>query len=134
MGYSSGMLNKRVTIQNSKQLEPGTFGLGSGGVKWEDVCVVDAAVDYAKGIRGMQEGSLDVYAVKLVRMRWNPAINERSRIVYDGRIYEVLGDTFHADYQANTIQFNAQLVIGETPQQSSSSLGMGNVTAEQEIG
>ena len=111
MGYSSGMLRHKVVIQNRKNLKPGEFGLASGGIEWEDVCVVNASVEHVKGINAMREGALDVYAVKLVRMRWNSIINERSRIVYDGRTYEVLGETFHSDRQQNTIQFHAQVIL-----------------------
>jgi hypothetical protein len=44
-------------------------------------------------------------------MRWNCIVTPRSRIVYDGQTYQVLGETFHADRQDNTIQFNAQIIV-----------------------
>ncbi len=56
-------------------------------------------------------GAVDVYGVVMVRMRWNSIVNERSRIVFDGKTYQILGDTFHAQRQDNTIQFHAQLLV-----------------------
>ena len=61
----------------------------------------------------MNAGALDVYAVVMVRMRYNSIINERSRIMYDGRTYQIVGETFHANSQENTIQFHAQQIIND---------------------
>jgi hypothetical protein len=61
----------------------------------------------------MNVGALDVYGVIMVRMRWNSIVNDRSRVMYDGKTYQILGDTFHAQRQDNTIQFHAQLVVKE---------------------
>ena len=72
-----------------------------------------ASVDWAKGKGAMNAGALDVYGVVIVRMRWNSIVNERSRIVYDGKTYQIIGETFHAQRQANTIQFHAQQVIND---------------------
>ena len=62
----------------------------------------------------MREGALDAYAVVLVRMRWTPDVNMRSRIVWQANTYQIIPETFHADKQANTIQFMAQLVINDS--------------------
>ena len=61
----------------------------------------------------MHEGALDSYGVVLVRTRWTNQVTERSRISYEGRTYQILPETFHADRQENTVQFIAQQIINE---------------------
>ena len=61
----------------------------------------------------MNVGALDVYGVIMVRMRWNTIVNDRSRIMYDGKTYQILGDTFHAQRQDNTIQFPCAISVKE---------------------
>lgn len=107
------MLKHRVTIQNRREAQQGKFGLDSMGIGFETVGTVWAAVDFAKGKGAMNVGALDVYGVVMVRMRWNNIINERSRILYEGKTYQIIGDTFHADRQENTIQFHAQQIIND---------------------
>jgi len=46
-------------------------------------------------------------------MRWTNQVNERSRIVYEGRTYQIIPETFHSDRQDNTIQFLAQVIIND---------------------
>lgn len=113
-GYSSGMRNKRIDILNREKVKLGTYGRDSSGVTWSKAATVWAAVDWAKGMRAMNAGSIDVYGIVLVRMNYNDIINHRSRIRYPagtGGIYQVLPETFHADKQAGTIQFNAQAIV-----------------------
>lgn len=112
-GYSSGMRKERIGILNRKASTVGTFGVDSSGVEWETTCTVWAGVSWVKGMRAMNEGAIDVYGIVMVRMNWNDKITSRSRIRYDGGIYKVLPETFHADKQANTIQFNAQAILDE---------------------
>ena len=114
MGYSSGMLKERVTIQNRKEAVVSDFGLDSGGIEWEDTITVWAAVDWVKGMRTLNAGAIDAYGIVMVRMRWNCYVTMRSRIVHDGQVYQILPETFHADRQENTIQFNAQAIINDT--------------------
>ena len=113
MAYSSGILQDRVTILNRDEQTVGRFGIDSAGVGWSDAGTVWASVDWVKGKGAMNAGALDVYGVVIVRMRWNSIVNERSRIVYDGKTYQIIGETFHAQRQANTIQFHAQQVIND---------------------
>ena len=113
MAFSSGFLKHRITIQNRKAATMGKYGLDSGGAEWKDTCTVWASVDWKKGKAGMHEGALDSYGVVLVRMRWTNQVNERSRMVHEGKTYQILPETFHADRQANTIQFMAQAIIND---------------------
>ena len=113
MAYSTGILRNRVTILNRKEAQQGKFGLDSSGVEFETAGTVWAEVTWAKGKQAMNVGALDVYGVIMVRMRYNTIVNDRSRVMYDGKTYQILGDTFHAHRQDNTIQFHAQLIVKE---------------------
>ena len=113
MAYSTGILKHRVTILNRKEAQQGKFGLDSAGVEWENMGSVWADVDWQKGKSGMTAGALDAYGVKIVRMRWNNIITERSRIQWQGRTYQILPETFNADRQGNTIQFLAQQIVND---------------------
>lgn len=113
-GYSTGLLDKLITIQNRKAATFGKFGLDSDGAEYEDTFKdMPADVTWSKGKRALNEGAIDAYGVVQVRIRWYDGINMRSRIIYDGQVYQILPETFHPDYQANTIQFLAQLVIND---------------------
>lgn len=129
MGYSSGFLNKRILVQNRKAAVQSKFGIDSNGPEYEDTVCLHANVGWKKGLGGLHEGALDVYGVVEVRMRWTNQVNERSRIVYEGRTYQIIPETFHSDRQDNTIQFLAQVIINDktpapTPP-SNSDLGYG---------
>ena len=113
MAYSTGILKHRVVILNRKESTDSKFGLDAAGIEFTPVATVWASVDWAKGKQAMNAGALDVYGVIMIRMRYNSVISERSRIVYEGKTYQVLGDTFHADRQENTIQFHAQQIIND---------------------
>ena len=110
-GYTSGIRKYRVSILNRAEATAGDYGIDSSGVQWTTDAVVWASVDWAKGMRSLNAGSIDAYAVIMVRMNYNTIINMRSRIAYDGTTYQILPETFHADKMANTIQFNAQAVL-----------------------
>ena len=113
MGYSSGMLKYRVTILNRKEAQQGRFGLDSAGIEFEPAGTVWASVDWQKGKSGMVAGSLDAYGVKIVRMRWNSIVTERSRIQWHGKTYQILPETFNPDHQGNTIQFLCQQIVND---------------------
>jgi head-tail adaptor len=113
MAYTSGLLKHRVTILNRKEAQQGKFGLDSAGIEFEPAATVWASVDWQKGKSGMVAGSLDAYGVKIVRMRWNSIITERSRIQWHGKTYQILPETFNPDHQGNTIQFFCQQIIND---------------------
>ena len=113
MPYSSGFLKDRVIILNRKEAQQGKFGLDSAGIEFEPAATVWARVDWQKGKSGMTAGAIDAYAVKIVRMRWNNIITDRSRIQYDGKTYQILPETFNPDRQGNTIQFLCQQIIND---------------------
>ncbi|MBQ5835445.1 MAG: head-tail adaptor protein [Bacteroidaceae bacterium] len=110
-GYSSGMRKHCITILNRTAAESGDFGVDGDGIDWAEAATVHAAIDWAKGMRALNAGSVDAYAVIIVRMDWNNIITMRSRISWNGDMYQILPETFHPDKQANTIQFNAQVIV-----------------------
>lgn len=122
-GYTSGLRKHRITIQNRSTATAGTYGIDSGGVSWTDTCTVWADVAWTKGVRAMREGALDAYGVIMIRMDWTDAVTMRSRIVYDGAVYQILPETFHADKQGNTVQCHAQVVLDAVPVSSSVLIG-----------
>lgn len=105
------MLDDIVTILNRRESSDGQFGVDSDGISWDACGCVHASVDWVRGKMSMNSGSLDVYGVVIVRMRWNRVVNMRSRIVHAGQTYQILGDTFHSDKRGNTIQFHAQAIV-----------------------
>ena len=104
-------MKHRVTILNRTAAQDGRFGLDSAGIEFTPAKTVWAEVTWAKGKQAMNAGALDVYGVVMVRMRYNTTVNERSRILYDGKTYQIIGETFHPARQDNTIQFHAQQVV-----------------------
>ena len=131
MAYSSGMLRHRITILNRSDAPASKFGKDSLGTAWTNDGTVWASVDFVKGLRAMREGAIDVYGIVMVRCRYTDKITERSRIVSEGKTYQVLGETLHVDYQTNIVQFNAQIIINDKNPLSSSSLAGGPVTASE---
>ena len=113
MAYTSGLLKHRVTILNRTEAQQGKFGLDSAGIEWENMGCVHANVDWQKGKSGMTAGALDAYGVKIVRMRWNNIVTERSRIQWQSKTYQILPETFNADRQGNTIQFLCQQIVND---------------------
>lgn len=112
-GYAAGMRNYLITIVNRTEAQAGRFGLDSAGIIWEDGPTIHASITWAKGVRTLNAGAIDAYGVIVVRIDYNDIINMRSRIKWDGQTYQILPDTFHADKIANTIQFNAQVIIND---------------------
>jgi head-tail adaptor len=114
MGYSAGFLNKVIVVQNRKAATANKFGIDGAGVEYEDGDVLHANVTYSKGTRAMNAGALDAYCVEEVRMRWTNKITMRSRVKYQGKVYQIIPETFHEDFQDDKIQFHMQLVINDT--------------------
>lgn len=127
MAYSTDILKHHVTILNRKVATSSKWGKDGDGVQWEESGTVWASVDFTKGKRAMNAGALDVYSVVIVRMRWNNFTNLRSRMLYHGQIYNILGETFHEDYQDNIIQFQAQVIVQDKPM-SSGDIGDENIS------
>lgn len=113
MAYSSGILRFVIQVLNRKAAQGGKFGLDGDGIEWAEGDYLHANVTWAKGVRSMNAGALDAYAIKEVRTRWTDKITMRSRVKFDGQIYQIIPETFHADKMENTLQFHMQLIIND---------------------
>ena len=113
MSYSAGFLHEIIIPLNRKEAKVGKYGLDSAGIEWEECPCLHANVDYQRGKSAMNAGSLDVYAVKIVRMRWTNVFNERSRIKYQDKTYQIISETFNANRREDTLQFLMQLIVND---------------------
>jgi head-tail adaptor len=115
MSYSAGFLHEIIVPLNRKAATVGKYGVDSGGIQWEEGPCLHANVDYQRGKSAINAGSLDAYAVKIVRMRYGATavINERSRIKYQGKVYQIIPETFNANHYEDTLQFLMQLVVND---------------------
>lgn len=134
MPYDSGFRHEFIIPLNRKAATVGKYGVDSGGVQWEEGTPLHANVDYNRGKRAMNAGALDVYAVKIVRMNFTDKINERSRIKYQGKIYQIMPETFNANFRDNTLQFLMQQVNDKqqtTPTSSSNAMAGGSIYSHE---
>ena len=125
MTYSPGMLKHRIRIQKYVGAQKGKFGIGSGGPEYQDCQEVWADVSHVKGMRAMNNGALDVYGVVNVRCYYDSVrgvLDVRSRMKYQGQVYQILGETLHIDEQENTVEFKAQIIINTNTPLSESGL------------
>ena len=113
MGYTAGFLHEVIIPLNRKEAVTGKYGLDSAGVEWEEGPCLHANVDYQRGKSAMNAGALDVYAVKIVRMRYTNCFNERSRIKYMDKVYQIIPETFNINKKENTLQFLMQLIVND---------------------
>lgn len=113
MAYSSGIMNKRVTIAQKSTAADGAFGRNSAGVTYYVLGTVWAAVDFVKGIKAMREGAIDAYDTVMVRMRWRDDVTRDCLLAHDGRVYAI--QSLHVDYLANIIQITAVEVPDKSP-------------------
>ena len=111
MAYSTGILNKRITVQERTQAVTSKWGMDGAGITYTDTATLWANVEWTRGKAAMIAGALDAYTVIMVRIRWTDKINMRCRVVYDGNTYQIVPETFHVDRENNTIQFHAQLIV-----------------------
>jgi len=100
--YSSGLLNKRITILIPGTITDGDYGRTSGAptsiTRW-------AAVDWVRGTKSLREGAVEAYDTIMVRMYYDSQITRECQLQIDGTKYKI--QSFHADKQANTIQITA---------------------------
>ena len=113
MGYSAGFLHDIIQPLNRKEAVAGKYGLDSAGVDWEEGPCLHANVDYNRGKSAMNAGSLDAYAVKIVRMRYTTCFNERSRVKYQDKTFQIIPETWNANRREDTLQFLMQLIVND---------------------
>jgi hypothetical protein len=126
MSYSTGMMNKRVTVARRAIDDGASFGK-SGQPKYEILGTFWMAETFNKGVKSMREGSLDAYDAVMFRCRFNKDIDRWCLLQYRGKWYQIT--SFNEDYQENQIQMlatelaNQQVNIVEPYGASSSYIG-----------
>jgi SPP1 family predicted phage head-tail adaptor len=103
MAYSSGMLNKRITIATRAE-DKQEFGK-QGQARYTILGQFWAAEDFNRGVKSLREGAMDAYDTVMFRLRYHECIDRWCVIQYEGRWYQI--QSFHPDEQANTIQITA---------------------------
>ena len=104
MAYSTGMMNKRVTVAKRYQDTQETFGK-SGQPKYEILGTFWMAETFTKDVKAMHEGALDAYDTVMFRCRYNKDIDRWCLLKYHGKWYQIT--SFNEDYQDNQIQMTA---------------------------
>jgi head-tail adaptor len=104
MAYSTGMMNKRVTVAKRATDESATFGK-SGQPKYEIVGTFWMGVTFNKGVKAMREGALDAYDTVMFRCRFIKQLDRWCLLKYNGKWYQIT--SFQEDYQENQIQMLA---------------------------
>ena len=104
MSYSTGMMNKRVTVAKRYQDTQETFGK-SGQPKYELLGTFWMAETFTKGVKAMHEGALDAYDTVMFRCRYNKDIDRWCLLKFHGKWYQIT--SFNEDYQENQIQMTA---------------------------
>jgi SPP1 family predicted phage head-tail adaptor len=82
------LMNKRVTVQDARQLRD-----GQGGVTevWEDVATVWASIEPVKDYQRMQAMQLQNPITHKVMMRYRSDFTPQMRLVFDTRVFSIVG-------------------------------------------
>ena len=102
-GFTSGMLNERVTFIRPGETVNGQYGRtrtpGEEVTRW-------AAVDWVKGVKAMQEGATDAYDTIMIRCRFCDKITRDCKVRYKDTLYNI--QSFYGSKHKNTIQITAK--------------------------
>lgn len=104
MAYSTGILNRRVTVAKRTEDENQTFGK-AGQPKYELLGTFWAAEDFNRGTKSLREGAFDAYDTVMFRMRFNKHVDRWCLIQYRDKWYQI--QSFNEDYQNNQLQITA---------------------------
>ena len=104
MAYTTGMMNKRVTVARRKGDAAATFGK-AGQPKYEILGTFWMAEDFNKGVKSLREGAYDAYDTVMFRCRFNKHLDRWCLLKYNGKWYQI--QSFNESYQENQIQITA---------------------------
>ena len=130
VGYSAGMMNKRVTVAKRVADQQESFGKG-GSPKYHIIGDFWAAEDFNKGVKSLREGALDAYDTVMFRMRHDARIDRWCLLKYHGKWFQIT--SFNDDYQTDKIQITAVELANQQVNiydPSSSELGNGSQIGE----
>ena len=125
MAYSTGMMNKRVTVAKRATDTQETFGK-SGSPKYEILGTFWMAEDFNRGTKSLREGAFDAYDTVMFRMRWNKDIDRWCLLKYHGKWYQI--QSFNESYQENQIQITAIELANQQVNIEYSTSELGNST------
>ena len=111
MAYSTGMMNKRVTVARRKGDAAATFGK-AGQPKYEILGTFWMAEDFNKGVKSLREGAYDAYDTVMFRCRFNKHLDRWCLLKYNGKWYQI--QSFNESYQENQIQITAIELANQT--------------------
>lgn len=103
MAFDSGFLDERIQIWNPSEATIGKHGVKEKG-DFELVGTVWASCTYAKGMRNLNNGSVEAYDYYMVRCRYNPDIKPSTHIKWQGKEFQMDG-TPKGKYSTNETQF-----------------------------
>lgn len=130
MGYSTGIMNKRIKIAKRVDSTGGDFGRSSGGQKYTLLGEFWASEKFDKGMKSLREGAVDAYDTVMFRMRFNADVDRWCLIQYQGKWFQI--QSCNEDYQTNEIQITAKEMANQnvtiiySPTNSSISGGNGS--------
>lgn len=104
MAYSTGMMNKRVTVAKRATDTQETFGK-SGSPKYEILGTFWMAEDYNRGVKSLREGAFDAYDIVMFRCRYNKDFDRWCLLKYHDKWYQI--QSYNESYQQNQIQITA---------------------------
>ena len=104
MAYSTGMMNKRVTVAKRATDTQETFGK-SGSPKYEILGTYWMAEDFNRGVKSLREGAYDAYDTVMFRCRYNKDFDRWCLLKYHDKWYQI--QSYNESYQENQIQITA---------------------------
>lgn len=111
MAYTTGMMNKRVTVARRKSDAEISFSK-SGQPKYEILGTFWMAEDFNKGVKSLREGAYDAYDTVMFRCRFNKHLDRWCLLKYNGKWYQI--QSFNESYQENQIQITAIELANQT--------------------
>ena len=137
MGYSTGMMNKRVTVAKRYDEQNPTFGGSTSVTKYEILGTFWAAEDFNRGVKSLREGAYDAYDTVMFRMRYHEGVDRWCLLKYNGKWYQI--QSFNESYQDNTIQITAiemanqkVTIVEPTPEPASNAGATDETTSDAE--
>ena len=99
----------KYRVQVAKRAADDTASFGkSGQPKYRILGTFWANTAYIKGIKKIEEGSLDSLVDKIFRMRYNPCVDEWCLVQYQGKWYNLT--SCNGDEQKNEMQLTGTLM------------------------
>ena len=110
MSYSTGMMNKRVTVAKCCDDQSAEYGK-KGKPRYKILGTFWAGETFNKGVKSLREGALDAYETVMFRMRYNKDIDRWCLLKFNGKWYQIT--SCNEDYQENQIQITATEMVNQ---------------------